>query len=692
MFIARPTWSRIGGVLIAVTLATSPVTPAYAASSVDKSETVHVQTDAAGTVSSVTVEDLLSNDAKSSQLLDRSNLSDIDPADDEQSFAQAPDGSLTWSAGGKNVTYKGTSSEKPPVDVTVTYTLDGVPVNPQNLAGASGKLVIRIDYTNNARQERTIGSAQRQISTPFVCMSAVLLDGNIFSNVRVTNGKLLDDKGGMAVIGYAMPGLEDSLDLDNSDLDLDLEFPTYVEIEAQVSNLELDPIYTIVTPELFAGLDTDKLNLDLGDLDEGTDALADAMSALIDGSDALTGVLRQLGSGGAQLGGGVRALKEALGALPNSIGTVKDGIDSLAGALNNASSSAGQLAAGAGENGVLGASWAALDSVRDAQDAVGNARGKVSSLARELDTDLKTTKDTLASATAAGTSAHDAANDALGLLSSADLSTAANEQLAAQKEQLAGSVRGTATDLDVTIEGIEGLNDEQLAAVNAQLAEKLAPAKTQLEEAAAGIEGLSVTVAAPEGLANDVTALQAATEQLARDSETLATTNTALSGAASARASLDSALQSLDAAEDYTSGVADGASNLSGGIGQLSSALSQAADGARGLSDGLNEFQEASPQLLAGIEALDQGVGQLTNALNQTAAGSGQLTEGLSTFNDEGIHKIIDALEGLDDDMGGISDNITALRDAANDYDIFSDKVDGATSSVRFIYKTEQIG
>ena len=90
----RPTWSRIGGVLISLLLATSQVSPtrAFAASSTDKSETVHVQTDAAGTVTSITVDELLANDAGATTLEDKSSLSDIEPSEDDQSFATGSEG------------------------------------------------------------------------------------------------------------------------------------------------------------------------------------------------------------------------------------------------------------------------------------------------------------------------------------------------------------------------------------------------------------------------------------------------------------------------------------------------------------------------------------------------------------------------------------------------------------------------
>ena len=572
----HPTWSRIGGVLVSLLLATSQVSPtlAFAAASTDKSETVHVQTDATGAVTSITVDELLANDKGAATLEDKSSLSDIEPSEDDQNFEDGSEGRLTWTTGGKQVSYKGTSSEKPPVDVLVSYTLDGVAKQPSELAGASGHLVIHIDYKNGSTTKR----ADHEVSTPFVCMTVALLDGNLFSNVQVENGKVVEDKGGLAVVGYALPGLKDSLELESKDNDLDLgvdlDFPEYLEISADVTDLTLDPIYTVVTPELFTDLDTEDLKLDLDDLDEGTEKLDEAMSQLIDGSGTLTDALRQLSSGSSQLGGGIKALREALGQLPSGFTALSTGMQGIATGISAASDGANKLAEGGAQ--LADGAQAALDAIDGSKAAVETAQGKVG----DLQTALKGLGDTKA--------AIDSAADAAGKANAAvtEASETLNQMdadLAGQKEPVAGAVDEASSSLATTSANLGDASaalEEALAALDAISAEELTEEQQQAIESAkqatreklealngslaAAREGVNntsgnldtaksgidnISVAAPESLAADVATLDEAAKTLTGSGDKISGASGALGGADEAAGALQGASAYLDLAE-----------------------------------------------------------------------------------------------------------------------------------------------
>ena len=683
---ARPTWSRVGGVLVSVLLATAPLSPtlAYATASVDKTETVHVQTDPAGTVSQVTVENLLANDAQADQLADRSTLTDIVPKDDEQSFAQGSGGNMTWTTGGKEVSYEGSTSQQPPVKISVSYQLDGSPVDPSKLAGATGHLDIRIDYANESQSTRTVGSDQRTMSTPFVCMTIAMLDGDVFRNVEVENGRLVDDGDALAVIGVATPGLKESLNLDPDTIDFDL--PDHLTISADVTDLALDPIYTIVTPELFTDIDTNDLGLDMARQDdEGTDALEDAMGKLIDGSSTLGTALRQLASGSDQINGGVAEFIAKISALPSGMTQLTEGIKGLSDGLTVASGAAGQLSEGA--SGVSGLAQASLGGVDQAKASISTAGSRVNELKEALKS-MRGTKEAIGSASTAASKAHEAASDAHEGLS------AVSADVEQQKAAVAGSLDQATAELDkleaISIEGLSEEQQKQLDQANAAIAAAKADAGEQIAAARGCLD--AVTVELPEGLEADIEALDGATKQLEESKSKIGGSAQALDGADKASEAIGGAQASLDAARGAIEGVAGGSSSVSDGASQLAASLAQASTGASQLADGMGGLSEAAPQMVDGMGALAQGLGQLSTGLKATADGSDQLTDGLSTFDREGIAKVVDALRDMNDDMGGITDRLDALRDSARDYDNFSGKADGQTSAVRFIFKTEQIG
>lgn len=643
-----------------------------------KSETVHVSTDATGFVTGITVEDVLLNADASPELLDHTTLADIVPDDEDLSFTTNPDGVLTWAANGTDVYYEGTSTTAPPVTVRVGYTLDGVPMAPQDLAGATGHLTIRVDYENNTSLVCTIDGKDEVIHTPFVCLTAAILDDEVFHNVSVENGKLVDDKGGFAVIGYAAPGLRQSLDPDG---EADLDIPEYLQIEADVSDLVLDPLYTIVTPELFGELDTSDLDLgDFDELDDGTGELRDAMTALVDGSGTLRDALWQVADGSSKLGGGARALCDALSPLPDGLSQLKDGAQSLADRLGEASGVVGSLKDGA--DGIADATDGARQLVDGANGAVGTATSLVGDLRQRVD------EATFLDARAAMDDASATAGAAVGAATTAQsLIEGVSGQVAEQRDNATADLEAAQGALDAFLadEGVV-LTDEQRAALEAT--------RDQLATAHADVSAIDATPSAEleaqtAALSEAATALSADAGRIEAASSTLDPVVADADGALEALAGASEAAGTASGTLDATT---QGARALGEGIDGVATGLSAASEGAGTLADGIGAVSEAAPQAIEGIDALVQGSDQLTLALNATADGSEQLTNGLATFNDEGITELADALDDFKSDLDGTSDRLDALRTAAADYDTFAGKADGIDGTVRFIYKTERIG
>ena len=141
----------------------------------EKEETVYVIAGADGSSQKVIVSDWLKNGLGDDSLTDITDLSDIKNVKGDETFAQSGS-NLTWDAAGNDIYYQGTSTKKLPVEVKITYTLDGAEVNPDSLAGKSGHVVIRFDYTNNEKTTATIDGKQEEIYIPFLAMSGMMLD------------------------------------------------------------------------------------------------------------------------------------------------------------------------------------------------------------------------------------------------------------------------------------------------------------------------------------------------------------------------------------------------------------------------------------------------------------------------------------------------------------------------------------
>ena len=175
---------------------------------VDKSETVYAKANADGTVTETTVEAMLKA-RDGATIPDVAALRDIINKEGDEEYTTGADNALTWQNSGSAITYEGKSDAALPVTTRVTYYLNGVETAPDDLAGQSGRVRIRFDYTNHTRETVTVDGQEYTVSVPFTAITAVILDGDKFSNIEADNGKVMELDGQTAVLGTAMPGLAD---------------------------------------------------------------------------------------------------------------------------------------------------------------------------------------------------------------------------------------------------------------------------------------------------------------------------------------------------------------------------------------------------------------------------------------------------------------------------------------------------
>ncbi len=305
-----------------------------AGGSVEKEETVYVNADAGGTVKSITVSSWLKNGDGAEELTDVTRLTDVVNVKGDETFTQDGD-TYVWAADGRDIYYQGETAEALPVDVKVTYYLDEKEVNPEELAGKSGKVKIRFDYENHSTQKTEIGGKETELYVPFVAASTLILDSDRFVNVEVENGRILSDGKNTVVAGVAMPGLYDSLDLLNLEGFEDVDIPEYVEVTADVTDFELAMTATILMPDVLSRLDTDDmdgfddLKEDMEELNDATYELIDGCVELDDGVQELKDNMPDLWDGAVELDDGAVELNDGAWELDDGAQDLMDGADKL---------------------------------------------------------------------------------------------------------------------------------------------------------------------------------------------------------------------------------------------------------------------------------------------------------------------------------------------------------------------------
>ena len=288
-----------------------------------KDETVYVLANADGSVKKIIVSDWIKNNGGKT-VSDKTELSDIKNVKGDESYVMDTDNMREWNADGKDIYYQGTISKALPVDLKVSYELDGKPVSAESLAGKSGKVTIRFDYTNNQYKNVSIDGKNTKIYVPFVMLTGLLLDNDIFTNVEISNGKIINDGDRIIAVGFALPGMQENLNLSRDKVDI----PDFVEITADVNNFALSNTLTVAANSIISDLDVSKLD-SADDLQASLTELSSAMSKLLDGSSELYGGLSELLLKSNELISGVDKLANGASALSDGAAPLSAGLSEL---------------------------------------------------------------------------------------------------------------------------------------------------------------------------------------------------------------------------------------------------------------------------------------------------------------------------------------------------------------------------
>ena len=245
-----------------------------------------------------------------------------------------------------------------PVRVSFRYELDGAPIEPADLAGKSGHLTVYVDYASNLTGAAEVKGETVEMPIPFLAATVLPLDEDVFSNVEVTNGHVINAGRVSAVVCIGMPGLSEALDMsDNKDISLGFNIPTGAVISADITNYTSDGCYTIVTglpedadaakPSVDIKVKGFKVNSEIAkgmmtsgasEMLKGVSDLADGADSLVDGADALNTGAAALSEGLTELSGNSAALTDGANQV---IGGVLDAVNEALNASAAALSQAG---------------------------------------------------------------------------------------------------------------------------------------------------------------------------------------------------------------------------------------------------------------------------------------------------------------------------------------------------------------
>ena len=618
----------------------------------DKEETVYIKAGADGEAREVTVETVLRCRGTGGTIADRTRLTDIKNTEGDEDFRQGKNGSLTWEDHGEDIHYEGKSRDPLPVGVKIRYTLNGRPIRPEDLAGKSGHLKIRFDYENRTQETREVsiyGGEAKSIQTrvPFLAVSFAMLPKEVFSHVECKNGRLLSLGEQNAFLGFALPGLPDALTLSDNKLTEELDIPTYAELEADVTDFEMDFTATVFSNGLLEDLEQKDLN-DLYDLAGEFDTLYDAAAQLAEGSE--------------KLGDGMSAY---VGGVNSALQTAKDlaaDLPAVAAELETLSKEAGIQISGLAE------SVSTLDSVRATLSTIS---GELESLSGVLGDVSLSTEAIEAAANTIGL-----AKNAVG--SATDAIGNAKDAVNLELDTVYGDLGEITIDISDAMRD-QGLTDDQIDAINGELQRQIEEENGHISEMGNDLinDANSNINDAQEALNNAYGILTAAEEPMNEAVLALSAAQDAMTALAGTDPGvLNAAIQEIYGEINELKTITDTLYGVLTSHGAIQSYLEKVEK----MTEGLDGKIPENTDLGAALQSLMDAGTTLNKGLHKLEDGNAAFRDGIAELADAGGWKLRRLTRELD-----------AMRAADLAYCNFGGIAEGRSGSVRFIIETDAI-
>lgn len=671
-----------------------------------KEESVYVKADASGNVKKTTVSEWLKNPEKGT-ISDTSELKDIKNVKGDETFETGSNNNVSWKSEGNDIYYQGTIDKELPVDVKVSYKLDGKSISPKDLKGKSGKVEIQFSYDNKSKQTVNVNGEDVEMYTPFTMVSAMMLSSDEYSNVSVENGKLISDGDKNIVVGVAFPGLANDLNL--KDLDMDIDIPETVTITADVKDATVGTSITMASAELMNEFGLDDID-SFDDLQDSIDDLEDATNQLVDGSKEAADGSKELADGAGTLNDGAGTLASGAGTLADGVNTLNEKSGTLVSGVNTLASGVGTYTAGVAS--IAKNSQLISDNMQSLQGGVNKLEEQIAAQATqglgEIKTNInnaKTGVDQINSAIT--TSLGEGKPGVQGILSNA--SQALTE----------ADVTIDQNDVNVTVNSVSLKNSESVNKIieDSALSDDEKNALKNAINSAITKDNMNIEYKV-ELNENGNRKLNSAQQKIATANRLVTTANGALSQLSDSMNTISGGLSSLAGENGIGQLEAAFAKNgsVDQGFAQLGQGVSGLAAGTQALADGAAELNKNSAPLMAGVTSLKDGGSQLASGVSQLASGANQVADGAGTlsngtqtlldgantladgnqtladgmqeYKEEAIDKLTDLFNG---DISGVTDRIDAMTNLAKEYKSFAGISDGVSGTTKFIIETEGI-
>ena len=648
--------NRISKTVISGLLVTSLVVSngAYAnAQKISKDESVYVNADESGATTKITVSNWLKNAGINGTINDESDLKDIQNVKGDETFTQNGD-DVQWSAGSNDIYYQGTTDKELPVGVEIKYELDGKEIAAKDLLGQSGKLKITVSYTNKSKSTQTINGEKQEMYTPFVMATGIILPDDKFSNVEVDDGKIINEGSNNIVVGFGMPGMAESLDLDEDAAD---KLPEGFTVTADVTDFSIGNTITFASPSILSDLELDDID-DLDDLENKLEKLVDSSEDLVDGSKKLSNKMGELEDKFDDYQDGEKSLNKGIKDLVNGGTTLKKGVKDYTNGVDTLAKGTQSYVNGAKQ--ITDGNQKLYEAVKDMPSSYKEFSDGLQAYTKGVDTlaDTKTAKQL--------TDGADAVTAGIGTL---------NENL--------GKLESSYDNYKLLADGWKA----QAAQISDPTQKATILAYVQkLEEL---YQGQKASVGALVSATNNKSTLKSGASQVAAGIKKVMTGAQTLSGNSATLRSADQKLtSSIATLTASVKKLSEGSKKLSSNDRKLLAGAKKILKASKSVKSGSDKLINGANKLKKGSNKLHKATGKVADGIGKLSDGADDLYEGMDKFDQKGIQKLNNVYE---DDIKTLKTRLEKLTDMSKDYTNFSGISKGMDGKVKFVIETAEV-
>lgn len=610
-----------------------------------KDETVYSNLDSKGNSYKTIVSTHLDNKENEKVINDLSDLLSIENTNGDEKFSLEGN-NLIWDADGADIYYQGESQKELPIECNIKYELDGKEISADELAGKSGKVKISLEYINKDEHSISINGKTEKLYTPFVVIAGTTIDNKNNSNIEISNGKLVNDGTKTIVLGLALPGMQESLNVSKNTIDI----PNNIEITMDTGSFEFNNIVTYVTPKIIEEDDIeffdklDEIYNQVNTIKQASKQIEAGASELKEGTDLYSQKSKEFNNAMNEFSSGVSSANNSYTELNKGIDTLNQNTSKIKQGAENLSNGAEKVST----------------NIRTIATKLGDVQTGITSLQKgeeKLQTGLSTIIKSL---------------DGISVENNSDKIKALNGLKAKNQEQIK-TLNTTNTKLKTQMATLDAKDDAELIAL---LKEQLTNNLTSIGILQANNDTIDMTITSLKGTnLSSVKALKDGINQI----------NEGVNGLSTGTKELYTGVSQIKTGADT---LAEKSEELSEGAKTLN-------EGVKALSKGTSNLATGSSKMKSGLSTLNTSSGKLTDANNELTKGAttlkegaSTLSEGISTFNKEAIDTICSYING---DLKGIQTRVEKLQELANKYNNFTMLNDGTAGNVKFIMIIDSI-